>query len=306
MHFCDPFESWEHAQSEAVRRKTAEWYHNTFRPRVWEKGCIILIMTRWHEDDLAGRLLAEQAGEWTVLRLPALAETQEERDENNRRLHQPQGIPDPLGREPGQPLCPSRYSKPALLALQTDVGSLGWTAEYQGVPRNAEGNRFKRPWFPIVDAIPATIKKRVRYWDKAATENGGCYTAGVLMDKAGAPYWIAIPAAGIVSLGFEVFGRYAQFSKWDGSLDETDTTRTRAYLEGSGWYSDVTDTQTYNETGSLWFYKYFDPDFSKNYAYMQTFSEAPAGDSISAVRKASLNLNTFGIRLTLKVYFNVN
>lgn len=180
----DPFESWAHAQSETVRRTTYEWYRGTFRERVWEGGCIILIMTRWHEDDLAGRLLAEQGSEWHVLRLPAIAETQQERDENNRRLHLPQGKPDPLGRQPGEPLCPRRYSIKALRELQKDVGSLGWAAEYQGVPRSAEGNRFKRAWFPIVDAIPAAITKWVRYWDKAATADGGCYTAGVLLGIA--------------------------------------------------------------------------------------------------------------------------
>jgi opacity protein-like surface antigen len=109
-----------------------------------------------------------------------------------------------------------------------------------------------------------------------------------------------------ISLGFEVFGRYVNFGNWDSVLDETDSTRTRAYLEGSGWYSDVTEDDTYSENGPIWYYKYLDSDFGKNYAYMQTFSEEPAGDSISAVRKAKLNLNTFGIRLTLKFYFNVN
>ena len=109
-----------------------------------------------------------------------------------------------------------------------------------------------------------------------------------------------------MSLGFEVFGRYANFAKWDGSLDETDTTRTRAYLEGSEWYSDVTDTQTYSESGPLWYYKFFDSDFGKNYAYMQTFTEQPTGDNISGVRRAGLNLNTFGLRVTVKIYFNVN
>ena len=177
----DPFENWAHAQSETVRNSTADWYHNTFRTRVWEGGCIILIMTRWHEDDLAGRLLAEQGDEWTVLRLPAIAETQVERDENNRRLGLPQGEADPLNREPGEPLCPQRFSATALAALEIDVGSMGWTAEYQGVPRAAEGNRFKRAWFPIVEAMPAGIKKWIRYWDNAATSGGGKYTAGVLL-----------------------------------------------------------------------------------------------------------------------------
>jgi predicted phage terminase large subunit-like protein len=178
----DPFESWEHAQSQTIRDKIWEWYRNTFRTRVWEGGCIVLIMTRWHEDDLAGRLLAEQGDEWTVLRLPALAETQAERDENDKHLNLPPGQPDPLGREPGEPLCPRRFSKPALLALQKDVGTLGWQSEYQGCPRAAEGNRFKRQYFTIINAVPANIKRWVRYWDKAtSTSADACFTAGALL-----------------------------------------------------------------------------------------------------------------------------
>ncbi len=109
-----------------------------------------------------------------------------------------------------------------------------------------------------------------------------------------------------LGLGLEVFGRYVNFGKWDGELNENDTTRTRAYLEGSGWYSDETSNETYTQAGGLWYYEYLDPDFGKKYAYMQTFSEEPAGEGISGVRKAKLNLNAFGIRLTLKIYFNVN
>lgn len=176
----DPFENWEQAQSLVFRDKVWEWWRTTFRTRIWEGGSIVLIMTRWHEDDLAGRLLLEQGDRWNVLRLPALAETQEDRDENCRYLGLPQGQVDPLGRKVGEALCPSRFSREALLELQRDVGTMGWSAEYQGVPRALEGNRLKRPWFPIVGACPA-VARRVRYWDKAGTEGGGAYTAGVLM-----------------------------------------------------------------------------------------------------------------------------
>ena len=69
-----------------------------------------------------------------------------------------------------------------ILELQKDVGSLGWAAEYQGVPRAAEGNRFKRDWFEIVDLAPA-IGQRVRYWDFAATKGAGAYTSGALIVK---------------------------------------------------------------------------------------------------------------------------
>jgi len=181
----DPHENWEQAQSRTYRERAWDWYRTTFRTRIWEGGAIILGMTRWHQLDLAGMLLAEQASEWTVLRLSAIAETQEERDMNNVYIGLKAGVDDPLGREAGQPLTPSRFSRQALDELRRDVGSLAWTAEYQGVPRSAEGNRFKRQWFEIVDSVPIHAK-RIRYWDKAGTahtDNKGAATAGVLIAK---------------------------------------------------------------------------------------------------------------------------
>ncbi len=184
----DPFENWEQAQSQTYRDYVWDWWKGTFRTRIWEAGAICVIMSRWHEDDLAGRLIGDQGGEWTILRLPALAETQEERDENNKRLGLPSGQPDPLGRAPSEPLAPRRFSRAALDALRRDVGSLVWNAEYQGVPRAPEGNRFKRNWFKIVDVAPAHMP-HVRYWDKAATEGGGKFSAGVLIGRtAGITY----------------------------------------------------------------------------------------------------------------------
>lgn len=179
----DPFENWAQAQSRTIRDKVWDWWRGVFRTRLWEGGAIILVMTRWNEDDLAGRLLAEQGQDWTVLRLPALAESQADRDENSRRLGQPAGQPDPLGRAPGAALCPGRFSAMALAGLRRDVGSLVWAGEYQGAPRAPEGNRFKRDWFPIVGAAPATAA-RVRYWDKAGTQGAGKFTAGVLLARA--------------------------------------------------------------------------------------------------------------------------
>jgi len=185
----DPVENWEQARSQVYRDKTWEWWRTTFRTRIWEGGAIVLIMTRWHEDDLAGRILQEQGKEWTILRLPALAETQGERDEANKLLGLPAGEKDPLQRKPGEALCPQRFSEGALEEIKRDVGSIAWAGQYQGVPRAAEGNRFKRDWFQIVDAVPAKAH-RVRYWDNAATEGGGKRTSGVLLARAGQDYYV--------------------------------------------------------------------------------------------------------------------
>jgi predicted phage terminase large subunit-like protein len=137
---------------------------------------------------LAGRLLSEQAEKWTVLRLPALAETDEERQEANKRTKL-RDVADPLGRQPGEPLCPKRFSRETLNELKSDVGSLAWAAEYQGVPVVLEGTMFKRENFEIVDTVPAGAR-RVRYWDKAGTQGGGAYSAGVLMAELDGIYYV--------------------------------------------------------------------------------------------------------------------
>jgi predicted phage terminase large subunit-like protein len=178
----DPFADWAEAQSPTIRRKVIEWYQSVLRVRVWENGAILLIMTRWHEQDLAGYILKGQAHKWEVLRFPAIAESQEERDKNNEYIGLPTGVPDPLGRKQGEPLAPNRFSSEALKEIKEDVGSMVWAAEYGQVPRPLEGNRFKRGWFEIVGDVPRNAKF-VRYWDKAGTEGGGAFTAGVLLAK---------------------------------------------------------------------------------------------------------------------------
>lgn len=196
----DPHENWEQAQSATMRGKVWEWYRGTFRTRIWERGAQVLIMTRWHDQDLAGMLLADQPGEWTVLRLPALAETQEERDFHAERMGLPLGEPDPLGREPGAALSPTRFSAGALAEIKRDVGSLVWAAEYQGAPTVAEGNRFKREWFQLVEGAPSNAQ-RVRYWDKAATAGGGAFTSGVLLARANGQVFVEDVVRGQWSTG---------------------------------------------------------------------------------------------------------
>ena len=185
----DPYENWKQAQSATIRNNIWQWWQGTFRTRIWENGIVIIILTRWHEDDIAGRLIKEQPGRWTILRLPMIAETQADRDENDKFLGLPQGKADPLGREPGAVLVPSRFSHEAVDEIRIDVGSVVFAAEYQGVPRPSEGNRVKRAWFAIVGAAPKEAR-RVRYYDKAATTGAGDYTVGLLMAESDGVYYI--------------------------------------------------------------------------------------------------------------------
>jgi predicted phage terminase large subunit-like protein len=162
----DPVKNAEEAQSPTYREKTWEWYKSTLYTRCEPGGAIILIMTRWHTDDLAGRILQDMdsGGEfWTIIDLPAIAVGD-----------------DLLGRTPDEALWPERYDVDALTQIKRTVGSYWWSSLYQQKPFNQEGGLFRRQWFRIQDGFPIDSKK-VRYWDMAATDNAGDYTAGCLL-----------------------------------------------------------------------------------------------------------------------------
>jgi hypothetical protein len=128
----DPVKDAKDANSETFRRRSQDWYRSTAYTRLEPGGGVILIQTRWHEEDLSGYVakLADETGErWTTLCLPALAE---------------EG--DPLGRRPGDPLWPDRYGLDDLLRIRKTLGSYWWSALYQQRPQPAEGGTFKRSW----------------------------------------------------------------------------------------------------------------------------------------------------------------
>ncbi len=129
----DPVKNAEEANSEILRAKTWEWYISTAYTRLEPGGAVILIQTRWHEDDLAGRILAhaKDTGEqWTVINLPAFAEPG-----------------DALGRAINEPLWPERYDRDVLEATRKNIGSYWFSALYQQRPVPPEGGMFKKQWF---------------------------------------------------------------------------------------------------------------------------------------------------------------
>lgn len=152
----------ETADSQTYRDGVWDWYQSTLYTRLEGDAAIVLVMTRWHEDDLAGRLLAEaeQGGEqWQVLSLPAIAEDDEE------------------CREAGEPLWPEVFPLKRYEAIRASVGSRNWNALYQQRPTAEEGAMFKRQWFKVVPVAPEGLRW-VRYWDLAAsTKTSADYTA---------------------------------------------------------------------------------------------------------------------------------
>lgn len=161
----DPIKKREEAESADYRDKMWDWYTDDLYTRLEPGGKIIMVLTRWHHDDLAGRAIASEPNKWTILKLPALAE---------------QG--DPLGRMPGEALWPARYDVEALgriKEVQTKKdGAYSWEALYQQNPTPRQGSFFKVLQLQIVKSLPAKLRA-VRGWDLAATPDDGDWTAGV-------------------------------------------------------------------------------------------------------------------------------
>lgn len=187
----DPIKNREEADSEVIREKVWRWYTSTAYTRLendidpadvldddwlWRdfmrdvdagradamEGAIVVVLTRWHEDDLAGRLLKQQdeGGEkWEVLELPAIS-TNENGDE--------------------QSLWPAKYPLGRLQKIRSVIGPRDWSALYQQAPAPDEGLYFKKEWFRYCTELP----KHLRYYgasDYAVTADGGDYTVHVVV-----------------------------------------------------------------------------------------------------------------------------
>lgn len=126
------------ADSETHRRGLQTWWRQVARTRLMPGGAIVLVGTRWREDDIYGWIIENDGKEkWDIVNLPALA-----------------GEDDILGREPGEALWPDPdigYPKAVLEELKHEVGPRAWSALYQQSPTQEDGNIFKRPWFKIWD-----------------------------------------------------------------------------------------------------------------------------------------------------------
>jgi len=165
----DVFGSRQDADSPVVQEEAYEWYMDDVTPRLQKDAAIVLVNTRWGPGDLYGRIAqSEEAEEWDILRLPAIAE------EN-----------DPIGRAPGTALCEDRFPLEKLRQKQR-VEGVGFESLYQGNPIPRGGTFFERAWFSQpVDVLPAGARL-VRYWDLAASrKDSACYTSGVLMARVG-------------------------------------------------------------------------------------------------------------------------
>jgi len=169
----DPFKDYKEATSVTVRNTVWEWYTSVFLTRTHSDTRILITLTRWHEDDLAARLLESEGelkdgGLWQVLRLPAMCEDAE--------------APDEI-RAVGEALWPSRFPVETLMERKA-LNAHQFEALYQQNPTPREGAFFKVSQLEIVKAAPVGLRE-VRYWDIASSEGQGDFSAGVKLGTTG-------------------------------------------------------------------------------------------------------------------------
>jgi predicted phage terminase large subunit-like protein len=139
----DPIKDRLESSSETFRNRLWEWYIDVFCTRLHNDSGQLLTMTRWHEDDLAGRILSKEGNKWEILSLPELRE-----DNNNQD--------DP--RKIGEPLWPERHNLQTTLDLKS-MSERTFVSMYQQRPAPSEGGIFKEKWFKYYASLPGQFDK---------------------------------------------------------------------------------------------------------------------------------------------------
>jgi len=219
----DPVKNDAEALSDIFRRRNWNWYRTVARTRLAPGGSIILIMTRWHEQDLAGALLGSPPDEpegiledetvkpdrWEIVNLPALAEDN-----------------DPLGRRPGEALWPERYDETALKKSRMAAGPFWWSAQYRGKPQPEGGGLIKTAWFKSYDpdALPRnakgelTMSRVIQIWDTAHKEKqqndrSACLT--LAQTRIPTRYYVLDLFVGRLAFPDLTRAATAQYDKWN-------------------------------------------------------------------------------------------
>lgn len=176
----DPFKNWQEAHSEAMRERVWDWFRAVLRTRLeTDDAWIIVVMTRWHEEDLTGKLVDAQQNddgeEWEVVRLPAIADSAD----------------DPLGRTIGEVLEPERFSPDAVRARARALGSYLSSGLEQQLPSPEEGTDIMRGWWKWYDTLPPKFDDELASWDmKLKDKDSGDFVVGQWWGRTGPDFWL--------------------------------------------------------------------------------------------------------------------
>jgi predicted phage terminase large subunit-like protein len=151
----DPIKNWIEATSQTYQERTFDWFRSVLLTRCEPHTTVILLMTRWHENDLTGKLLRYHADEWQHISLPAICNYDN----------------DPIGRKVGEALCPQRFDLQKLEKLKKSLGTHIFNAMYQQEPSNPK-SVIKRHHFRFYESVDTQAFEEIfQSWDLALTDN---------------------------------------------------------------------------------------------------------------------------------------
>lgn len=176
----DPVKDMAQALSPTYRGNAWDWATSTAFTRLLKEGSILVTMTRWHEDDLVGRLLEQMekvagADQWDILKLPAIREDMKDESLDQREL--------------GEALWPDRFPVSRLMKIKAS-NHLVWNGLYRGNPSFKDGNKIKKGWWKFYDVPPGHFDDYIMSWDMAfedeKTAKDPDYVVGTVWGRKGA------------------------------------------------------------------------------------------------------------------------
>lgn len=192
----DPIKDAAQAESKTYRDGVWEWYLTTLYSRLETKGSILLTLTRWHHDDMAGRLieLSERPGgeKWTILAYPALKEEHPYSDPGDTR-------------QEGESLWPGKYDQKRMLEMKSAVGTRVFTSLWGQRPTLEAGGIIKRAWIKFWKELPARFDEIGHSWDLSNKEGeSNDYSVGQVWGRQGGNFYLIDQVRGKMGFPEEV------------------------------------------------------------------------------------------------------
>jgi predicted phage terminase large subunit-like protein len=192
VHNCgiidDPLKNAKEALSATIKRGHQDWYGSTFYTRGEPDAPIMIVMTRWAEDDLAGWQLSQESEDeperWHIVNFEAIKEEYAPK-------FPPTCTVEPDWRQPGEALCPERFDLAKLIKIKKRLGEYFWNALYQQRPSPLEGSHFKRSWWQYYKVLPSDFDMVIQSWDCTFKDtNKSDFVVGQVWGKRGGQFYL--------------------------------------------------------------------------------------------------------------------
>lgn len=233
----DPFKDRKSADSPTVRETVWDWYTSTAYTRLSPGGGVLVTVTRWHENDLVGRLLdamkQEGGDRWTIINYPAIAEH------------------DELHRKKGEPLHAERYPLEMLLRIKSNIGSYDWGSLYQQHPTPRGGGVFKRKWIRHWTTMPKVFDRVIQSWDFTFKDTANSdNVSGQVWGQVGANFYLLDNDTARMDFVSQVRAMQRMSSKWPDALEKVVEDKANGPAIISALGSRIPGIVPYNPRGS--------------------------------------------------------